>query len=1255
MKKIYFIINVLLINTVWGQFSSRFQDPKTPEVYQLQKYGRQDINLYTGRPNINIPLFNIEYGQINIPFKISYSSNGIRGDEEASRIGLGWYFDLPIINQTVQGYDDLEIQVIQPDYYNYYKPYFVVSPQPDFFLENCYAASNDYVTLLGQIPARLTYSNSFKANSKDHLDGFFIAKIRSETNSSPLGGGITYFPVNGSYYNFDLQNSKVTYGKNYDVEMDIFNINLFGEDIKFYKLPNQNSFFSLNKKNYTIEMEETGTFPTGTKKYKFTVKDPRGVKYVFEEQVNTSKNEIKDSYGMVNSTTSYFQDMHNIPTPYITNSSQLSPPEYSTQQVSEYTGPGDTLHSLSSRSWKLVKIIDTNNNEITFLYNRLSLTNKIYNNTSGKCDFLKVESTGYVQAASNIIQSNFEYYPQAPSLSQMELTQGDKIKCTKNVIESQTSQNTFLSDIIFGSSKVHFTNSSRNDILNDVKIDEINISYKNNIVKKINFNYSYYPEDHALSKRMKLDWVKINEEKYSFEYNQNNVPKFFDYWGYYNGISSQTPFINPFRLYKNNSDIPSWALDLNNQIKDTENKSAHPENSKVGILEKIIYPTGGYTKFEYELNTFDNYFYPNYDNKITVNKNNFEINHLNIDTNFSGRSTPSFNASAGDVINGTINITNGISGTCPYTNSSLKIVKIPADWIAQYNSGTTGKENFWYVVDNGYVPVETVYSKTGFTNTQPFNFSVTISSDAILAARVKYDAACPNTGSPEGSIKATFGTIKYNDYSQNFSSGYGLRVKETSDFINNTLISKRKYNYYGGKHIPPVTSVNDTDPYKMYYFQHTMNGGSEAYYLYSAHGKKISSGNNTFFQTNFLGNGDFVGYDKVEVQELGINNESKGIEAYSFSNTPDERPKFGITDGVSQFEMDKFGYGIRKSSTIQNGSLLKKEIFNSNNQLIKRESLDYFNSVFYQGDGSKSYNVRVIPKESSGYFYHNTQCEGNLGGTVTTYSNFSFYYYPLRGIETMLKKNINTEVLNGTQLITKVENSYDNYNFLSSKNTITPSLDDISEGFTYSHNIDRLKNKNILSENIGKNIFKNGKLIMNQGNKYEDANHYNPTSTTIYELNSPNNNTLPDVTYDKYDSKGNILQYTTKAGIPVAIIWGYEGTQLIAKIEGISYDTLMSTLSANVNDLITKSNDDVDAVSEQILMDALDAFRKNSNLANYHVTIYTHDPLVGIKSITPPSGIRQVYLYDTANRLKEIRENDVTGKLLKEFKYNYKN
>jgi YD repeat-containing protein len=58
-------------------------------------------------------------------------------------------------------------------------------------------------------------------------------------------------------------------------------------------------------------------------------------------------------------------------------------------------------------------------------------------------------------------------------------------------------------------------------------------------------------------------------------------------------------------------------------------------------------------------------------------------------------------------------------------------------------------------------------------------------------------------------------------------------------------------------------------------------------------------------------------------------------------------------------------------------------------------------------------------------------------------------------------------------------------------------------------------------------------------------------------------------------------------------------------------------------------------------------------LADKLVTTYTYDPLIGVTSITPPSGIRESYIYDSANRLQKVI--DVNGKVLKEMKYNYKN
>jgi hypothetical protein len=163
-----------------------------------------------------------------------------------------------------------------------------------------------------------------------------------------------------------------------------------------------------------------------------------------------------------------------------------------------------------------------------------------------------------------------------------------------------------------------------------------------------------------------------------------------------------------------------------------------------------------------------------------------------------------------------------------------------------------------------------------------------------------------------------------------------------------------------------------------------------------------------------------------------------------------------------------------------------------------------------------------------------------------------------------------------------------------------------------------------------------------------------PLSQKTFDLQTITN-IATEVTYDKYDSKGNLQQYTTKDGISTTIIWGYNKTQPIAKIVGAKLSDIQQSI---IDSIVTASDTDAQAApnnDETSFLSVLNSFKTHSALSNYQISTYTYDPLIGVRSITPPSGIREVYIYDTANRLKEIREDNQTGKLLKEFKYNYKN
>lgn len=177
-----------------------------------------------------------------------------------------------------------------------------------------------------------------------------------------------------------------------------------------------------------------------------------------------------------------------------------------------------------------------------------------------------------------------------------------------------------------------------------------------------------------------------------------------------------------------------------------------------------------------------------------------------------------------------------------------------------------------------------------------------------------------------------------------------------------------------------------------------------------------------------------------------------------------------------------------------------------------------------------------------------------------------------------------------------------------------------------------------LKETISKSIYPFNPERYNFSDAQNSISFDNFTTTNIFSTG----------TIDLYDNRSNVIQRTSESGIPTAIIWGYKQTRPIAKIEGATY----SQISSLVEQIISDSNVDLDVLSEKTLITALDNFRKDPLVSNYLVTTYTYDPLIGVTSITPPSGVREYYFYDNAERLQYIK--DVNNNIMKEFEYNYK-
>lgn len=137
------------------------------------------------------------------------------------------------------------------------------------------------------------------------------------------------------------------------------------------------------------------------------------------------------------------------------------------------------------------------------------------------------------------------------------------------------------------------------------------------------------------------------------------------------------------------------------------------------------------------------------------------------------------------------------------------------------------------------------------------------------------------------------------------------------------------------------------------------------------------------------------------------------------------------------------------------------------------------------------------------------------------------------------------------------------------------------------------------------------------------------------------------ITFDSYDSRSNITQYTQDGGVPVSFIWGYRKSEPVAKIENMAYSAIPSAL---VTDLQAAS--DAIPYNETLLALKMKAVRTDAALSNAMVTAYSYKPLVGTVTETDPKGSTTAYSYDAFGRLETVKDRE--GKLLSKNEYQYR-
>lgn len=68
--------------------------PNSPEAFAFTKYGDIPASLYTGSPNVNIPIYTIQGKEMSLPLALTYDHSSVKVEQQATWVGLGWNLDV---------------------------------------------------------------------------------------------------------------------------------------------------------------------------------------------------------------------------------------------------------------------------------------------------------------------------------------------------------------------------------------------------------------------------------------------------------------------------------------------------------------------------------------------------------------------------------------------------------------------------------------------------------------------------------------------------------------------------------------------------------------------------------------------------------------------------------------------------------------------------------------------------------------------------------------------------------------------------------------------------------------------------------------------------------------------------------------------------------------------------------------------------------------------------------------------------------
>lgn len=485
--------------------------PQTPSAAKMTEYVGQRPAMYTGTANVSIPLYEINFDGWKLPLSLSYNASGLRTNEEAGEVGLGWSLNATgVISRSINGSDDL-FQGIQGAYQG-----FVYDERP--------ISALDY---------------------------------------SPEQGGA---PPAGSYY------AHLVYSKP-DTRPDVFNYNFFGFSGSFVLTPKRLGPIKAVKLSADacsiIYSESTNSF---------TVITPSG---------------YRGSFTVLEKSTTFSST-----SPSGTAADKwefcCSPEFIDLTYYRQWSGRFRTV-----TSWYLSKIESPNGRVINFEYDL----------TGGASQFVSMsrafsEMKG-LTAARMCIQTVHEHVYLKKIISnevQVDFSMEDRDDLRKNELFTGTQP---AQPFPVGQKLRRFTGFHVDGLDPNSSLD------KTITFKQTYFNQNYHrmdtdTEDEVRWLRSKLDRVTIDDQEYNFFYDSpgslpDKLTTAIDHFGFYNGVEQDKREVLPPTVFGTFLTVMNRVDTVNTfEYQQRTSRVVDFNKGKLGLLNKVQYPTRGYSQFTYE-------------------------------------------------------------------------------------------------------------------------------------------------------------------------------------------------------------------------------------------------------------------------------------------------------------------------------------------------------------------------------------------------------------------------------------------------------------------------------------------------------------------------------------------------------------------------------------------------------------------------------------------------------------------------------